>query len=284
MDTELAGDQRIDDARSLTFDSAPLTGDIEILGAPAVTLDLAVDQPVAFLAVRLNDVDPEGLSRRVTYAVLNLTHRDSHECPTPLTPGQRYRIRIQLRDHAYAFKASHRIRVAISTTYWPLIWPSPAPVRLTLYAGNSTLELPVRPRRASDAQLASFGEKSDFSAGGQMRPATRPTNKGQAPTKDFEWQLPQRKLLIRSTPGDVVGTGSAVEVSEIRDDDPTSAKLEYRRSAVLRGHEQNVRVETELRLTLTNEDFLLTGIVRALDNDSEVFSRTWDWTIPRQLV
>ena len=157
-DAEAPTDQRIDDALSLTFDSQPLQDGFEILGAPLVTLDLSVDKPVAFLAVRLNEVQPTGESTRITYAVLNLTQRQSREFPTAIEPGKRYRIPIRLRDRAYAFKAGNRLRVAISTTYWPLIWPSPEAVTLSLYAGSSELELPVRPARPEDARLRSFGE------------------------------------------------------------------------------------------------------------------------------
>jgi predicted acyl esterase len=74
-----AGDQQEDDARSLTFETPPLEAPIEILGAPVVTLDVASDRPIASLVVRLCDVHPSGESLRVSYGVLNLTHRDSHE-------------------------------------------------------------------------------------------------------------------------------------------------------------------------------------------------------------
>ena len=60
LDLELPFDQRIDDARSLTFDSPPLEEAFEMLGAPTLTLELAVDKPVAFLAARLNEVRPTG--------------------------------------------------------------------------------------------------------------------------------------------------------------------------------------------------------------------------------
>ena len=78
-----AGDQRPDDARSLVFDTPPLDAPIEMLGAPVVTLDLASDRPIANLVVRLCDVHPSGESLRVSYGVLNLTHRDGHERPAP---------------------------------------------------------------------------------------------------------------------------------------------------------------------------------------------------------
>ena len=74
-----AGDQREDDARSLVFETPPLDETIEILGAPVVTLEIASDRPIANLVVRLCDVHPDGESLRVSFGVLNLTHRDSHE-------------------------------------------------------------------------------------------------------------------------------------------------------------------------------------------------------------
>jgi predicted acyl esterase len=83
-----AGDQRPDDARSLLFETAPLDAPVAILGAALVTLDVASDRPIANLAVRLCDVQPGagrmgGASLRVSYGVLNLTHRDGHAAPAP---------------------------------------------------------------------------------------------------------------------------------------------------------------------------------------------------------
>ena len=95
--------------------------------------------------MRLNDVKPDGSVARATYGVLNLTHRKGHDKVVAMTPGKRTKVRVQLNDAGYNFRKGHRIRVAVSTTYWPLIVPSPEPVELTLHTGTSTLELPVRP-------------------------------------------------------------------------------------------------------------------------------------------
>jgi hypothetical protein len=150
--------QREDDGKSLTFDSYPLEETLEILGAPIVSLDLSVDRPCALVAVRLNDVAPHGASTRVTYGLLNLTHWESHETPVPIEPGQRFQARIVLNDVAYSFPPGHRLRVSVSTSYWPITWPSPEPVTLTLFSAASVLELPVRPTSALDAQLREFEE------------------------------------------------------------------------------------------------------------------------------
>jgi uncharacterized protein len=153
---ELPLDQRPDDCHSLTFDTPPLSERVEILGAPVLELDLAADAPSAMLAVRLNDLAPDGTSLLVSYGLLNLTHRESHAAPAPLEPGKTYRVCVQLNDVAHAFGEGHCLRIAITTSYWPMAWPSPARVVLTMGSGSSTLRLPVRPPSPQDEALRPF--------------------------------------------------------------------------------------------------------------------------------
>ena len=85
---EFATDQREDDGKSVVFDSEPLSDQYQILGAPVVSLMVSSDKPQANVAVRLCDVSPDGQSARVSFGVLNLSHRDSHEHPQSLVPGR----------------------------------------------------------------------------------------------------------------------------------------------------------------------------------------------------
>jgi putative CocE/NonD family hydrolase len=287
--TELPADQSIDDGRSLCFDSAPLTEPFEILGPVVLNLALSVDRPVALIAVRLNEVEDDGESRRIAYGVLNLTHRDSHESPQPLEPGQRYNVRMQLQDCAYSFKAGKRLRIAISTTYWPAFWPSPEPVHLTVFAGASTIQLPVRPPRGDDAKLHPFGEAFVPDTSGMT------TVKEGAPSyKVFEWDVATRKLTVRSASRDqgiqrlnATGTeltGTLKEVAAIADDDPTSAKIVVERSQGYKREDWDVVVRAKLEFSATKDDFLLTGQLNVSDAGKEIFARTWDRKIPRDLM
>ena len=141
---DMPGDQTQDDAQSLCFDSPLLTADLDVVGQASVDLEFASDQPVANVAIRLNDVWPDGSVSRITYQLQNLCLQLSRDAPDALVPGKRYRVKIKLNDSAWRISAGHRLRVAISTACFPMMWPAPEPVTLTVYTGKSMLNLPVR--------------------------------------------------------------------------------------------------------------------------------------------
>lgn len=82
----MPGDQRYEDALSVRFDTEILEQEFAIAGPPKIELTICVDKPEAQIAVRLNDIWPDGAATRMTYGVLNLTHRDSHGVPEPMVP------------------------------------------------------------------------------------------------------------------------------------------------------------------------------------------------------
>ena len=152
-------DQRNDDGLSISLTSAPSIERLEILGSPLAKLSVAADRPAALISVRLCDVGPTGESTLITRRMLNLTHRDSDEHPKPLEPGKRYDVTVPLGAIAYAVPSGHRLRLAVSPTYWPFAWPSPEPVTLSLFTGESSrLELPVRSTRVQELDVPNFDE------------------------------------------------------------------------------------------------------------------------------
>ncbi len=150
---DMQRDQRADDAGSLCFDGQPLEAPMDILGAPVVELDLWSDSPTAQIAARLCAVAPDGRSHRITFGLLNLNHRNGHARPEALPVGKPVRVRVQMDDIGYRVPAGWHLRVALSTSYWPMIWPSPAATTLTVLAGSARLETPVRPT-AAGSELA----------------------------------------------------------------------------------------------------------------------------------
>ncbi len=146
--TGLARDLRPDEATSIVFTSSKLESPVSFLGFSEAILYLSSTHPIATAVVRLTDVAPDGTSSFVTAGVLNLTHRNSHEQPEPLTPGTIYEVHISLKSTAYRFIPGHRIRLSLATGSWPQLWPSPYPSTLTVHHGPehpSRLILPTLP-------------------------------------------------------------------------------------------------------------------------------------------
>ena len=142
-DSEMAGDQRGDDAGSLAFDSAVLTEACVILGRPVVALTVSSDAPLANLAARLVDVHPDGTATRVAYGVLNLAHRHGNAEPQPLEPGVSTDITLVLDACGYRFQPGHLIRLSLSSAYWPIILPPPFNATMEIDLGTMELQLPL---------------------------------------------------------------------------------------------------------------------------------------------
>ena len=173
-EADAAVDQRADDGRSLSFTSAPLPERIELLGNARVELELESDRPVAQLTARLCDVAPDGASLLVTRGVLNLTHRDSHEHPAPLEPGERTRVVVELDGIAQAIPAGHRLRLALSPAYWPWLWPAPEPVTLAVHtAAERAGAAGARAARRGRGAAAVRGARGGAAAGDRDARARR---------------------------------------------------------------------------------------------------------------
>jgi len=282
---ELPPDQRAEDGLSLCFTSEPLGERLEILGFPDVVLELAADRPTALVAVRLCDVAPDGASLLVTRNVLNLTHRNGHEAPAPLVPGERLAVTVRLHGIAHAFSLGHRIRVAVSPTYWPQAWPSPQPVTLTIFGGR--LELPVRPPRPGDDALSPFGPPE--SAAPRAIEVVAPAAPGRRLSRDVgsgrhELVVDQDFWGARRLPDGLVYSERGRDTFAIVEDDPLSASVRCEwRIDVGRG-EWQTRIETASAMSADEEAFLVTNVLDAYEGNARVFTKTSTAAIPRDLV
>jgi len=277
---EMPGDQRADDTKSACFDMA-LTAPIDIVGAPVVKLMLFADRPAAMVAVRLCDVHPDGSSTRITYGVLNLCHRDGHETPKPVKPGDAMNVSIQLDDIAYQVPAGHTLRVAVSSSYWPLVWPSPEPVSLTLLSGS--IDLPSR--------LAGQGNEVTFAEPEAARPwntqtVRKPTNSRKVETDDKTGLITLSIVddfgEIRDAEHGLISGGTARERWTIHPSNPLSAHGVTHWTATLMREEWVVRTETFAAMHSDQKNFYLTGRIEAYEGETRVFERDFHETVPRE--
>lgn len=142
-DAEMAGDQVIDDEKSYILETKPFQDARSYLGIPEVELIVASKAPLANLVIRLVDVHPDGRATRISFGVLNLAHRNGYEHPEPMPVDEAVAIRMRLDACGYSLKEGHRLRIAISTAYWPMILPDPYNAGITIDRSSLKLSLPL---------------------------------------------------------------------------------------------------------------------------------------------
>jgi putative CocE/NonD family hydrolase len=283
---DLAADQRRDDALSACVDLDPQAEPLALLGFPAVELDLAADRPLALVCVRLCDVFPDGTSALVTRGLLNLAHRDSHEHLEPLEPGRRYGVRVELDSIAYTVPAGHRLRVAVSSTYWPWAWPSPEPVTLTVHGG--TLELPVRPVRAEDQELPAFAEPEHTPVVETQRDATAPD--GRSLRRDYATRRLEQHFdydaggTVRLVPIELDSEDTNHTVYAIAEGDPLSAEVSFHATTGIARGGWSGRAEVTASMHADAEAFHVTTELTATESGEPVFHRRWEHRFPRDHV
>ena len=287
---ETPADQRHDDGFSLVFDSAPLNERMEILGAPEIEIEIASDMPVAQLCARLCDLAPDGSSRRVSYGVLNLTHRDSHAEPSALTPGSFYKVRLKLNDCGYAFAPGHVVRLALSSAYWPLIWPAPEAATLTARLPGKLI-LPVRPPDPHDAAIG-FAPPLR----GDPAPVTKVAEGRMTRTTALDL-LTGVATYVTHGEGGLFGEGAhrfdEIDTTVSHDlrreltigaEDPLTARYRLTQSYEMGREGWRIRIETRTSMHATATDFVVQARVDAYENGTLAGSRDWEETIPRDLL
>ena len=184
-------DQRDDEALSLTYTTQPLPEDREITGVPIVKLFASTTADEGMFSARLNDVAPDGSSAEITDGCLNIAHRESlnYEKLLPVVPGEVYELTLRLCDTSYLVKAGHRLRLAIASSDFPYVWPSPKPAVNTVYHGQkgpSHMVVPFVPEQVPPLPKPTVREP----AATQRLPSRYPTVENQK----ADWRI-ERDLL-----------------------------------------------------------------------------------------
>lgn len=285
---DLSSDQRIENGLATVFTSAPLEEPMKILGFPEFDVELTSDQMNALLTARLCDVAPDGSSTRVTWGMLNLTHRNSHEHPEHLVPGEKYLVTVRLNAVGHTLPKGHRWQLAISPTYWPHAWPSPKPVTLTVFTNEKTrLRLPVRTEKTIDQELKPFKhpETAEVMEREILREANR-TREIRHNTITDEWVLDDfsdegsRKLVQNA-----IEYGSTNRnVYTIKAGDPLSAKVQCDWTLTVGRGEWQTSLETTSTMTADESTFYLMNHITAYEGNKEVFTKTWKTEVPRDFI
>jgi putative CocE/NonD family hydrolase len=103
----------------LLYTSDVLQEEMEATGPVKVVLYASSDAADTDFVAKLVDVYPDGSSYNMAEGILRARYRESLTTPTPLTPGQVYRMEIDLVGTSVAFRRGHRIRVHVTSSHFP---------------------------------------------------------------------------------------------------------------------------------------------------------------------
>jgi hypothetical protein len=149
----------------LTFTSEPLREDVEAIGQIEIRLWIASSAPDTDFVARVLDVEPDGPAWNLmspTLEVMRARYRHDEREPELLEPGRPYELVLRLGMTGNLFRAGHRIRVQVTSSFFPHVDRNPntgrpvphesrlVPARQTVFhdaARPSRVVLPVVPGR-----------------------------------------------------------------------------------------------------------------------------------------
>ncbi|MBX2881533.1 MAG: CocE/NonD family hydrolase [Granulosicoccus sp.] len=276
---ELPDDQKSEDHNSVVFD-LNVEKTLEIVGKPIVEITFQCDQPQALLEMRLCDVWPDGASTLITRGIMNLCQRNGKEQPQALERGQTYTVCIHLNHVGYAVPAGHRLRLAVSTSYWPIAWPSPNTATVSLHCGESKLHLPIYLEHGEKLKLTEF---KDSAPGQPMATTTlRESKQSRDITVDPEsgnhvWEINADNGAIRFEDSQLEMSSKNLQRYTIHPNDPLSACAEYEWEwEYRRGAEWVTKTWTRTEITCDQKHFYLKAESIAWEHDQIIFSKTWN--------
>jgi hypothetical protein len=189
---------------------------------------------------------------------------------------------LTLDQMGYRLAPGHRLRLALSTTYWPWLWPAPEVATVTLHDG--ALDLPVHQGAGDEwtpppPRMAPAWKHRVLRAGRAARRIEHDLIGG------------TRAVVIEEDTGDsenlthgLVTGETMAERWEIRPGDPLSARAVIRWEQRLSRGDWQVRTLAETEMTSTATGLRMAARLRAWDGDDMVAERRWDETVPRDFV
>jgi uncharacterized protein len=279
-------DQRLEDAYTLNWTSAPLTDAIEILGHPQVEISVSATTDIATLTVRLVDVAPDGTAALVTKGILNLTHRESHEAPSPLTPGEIYNVTIPLDATSWLFEPGHAIRFSVAGADFPNSWPSPNAYTGTIHCGGS---------QPSRLLLPVVGPQEPALAQPQLQPPTSFEPLVQSNAEKATWRVTRDHIYqtaeVRMRTAGRTRLNEQMEIAQERDvtcqvseQNPAQASVRGLGRTTLYWPDRVIETRARGQIESTTTVFNVTIQLDITMDGVPHFNRRWVCTFPRHLL
>jgi hypothetical protein len=274
-------DQRRDDAQSLCFDSQPLTEPLALLGDVRLKLRLSSDTACGQLVARLNTVAPDGQVSQITYGVLNLNLRDDFAQLTPPVPGEPMDVELSLDQVGVRLPCGYRLRLALSTASFPLLWPSRELTTLTLLPELQSVQLPVFTGKAVECP---------FEAPQSAQPAALEVLRAAAPKRTLIEDVSSGEVCVRIE--DDLGALRFLDHGLWVDQrcteeyrtlpwDPLSTRADIQWQYRVGREQWSIEVDSSLHLRADDQWFYVEAEQVARENGEQVHHRQWSKRVAR---
>ncbi|MEM9497874.1 MAG: CocE/NonD family hydrolase [Pseudomonadota bacterium] len=275
-------DQAEDDNRALCFESALLDEDLLLYGSVELEVAVAAEVARSQICVRLNDVSPEGVSSRVCVSVLNLALDDALDAPYAPQVGESKVVRVLLHTAAYRFRAGHRIRLALASSYWPTVW-TPSSADAPRLVGGSVV-FPVLPD-APETLCRPFPTPVDLPVTKSFETLKAPRLSRSRDVRDngelrIAWHQPSTSVHFEDT-----GTTFSYETQaehSIRSDDANSAQSAFTHRMTLDRPDGSASVVSSVKATSTAQSYHVNGQIEVSWSGVEIYEKQWSCTVERR--
>lgn len=285
MSFYLADDQRADEAHSLVYTTAPLEEDLRILGWPRVILHVASTARVATFVAKLAEVSPEGYSTLIVDGSINGTRRNSLTEPEAMVPGEVYELEVPMNPTGWTVRRGHRLRLAISSSDFPNLWPTPEPARNRVHRDAthpSRLILPL----VAESQLAT----PKFAAPVSLAEVVK--SYGEPPAQQvIEDQITGLVTVINRRAGKTVlegNLGTLVSAQDFRcsanTKNPAQASIVGTHRFTLEREDGTIEVVAESTIRATATTFQIMIDLNVTRNGRPFFQKRWTVSEPRRLL
>jgi hypothetical protein len=191
-------------------------------------------------------------------------------------------ITIKLDDIGYEIPQGHKLRLAISTAYFPLLWPAAQKGNLSLDLSTAQLSIPCHDRTGQLTRDLGQGYVCPVNKITEIRPETH-TRVTQTNAANG-----QQTTVIDDVFGEFTFVDHGLTVGDVcREEhsilphDPNSA------TSFCKWHSRQARpgweidVYTSLKVTCDANNFYLDASLEALENGQQVHQKTWQEQVPR---
>jgi putative CocE/NonD family hydrolase len=271
----LPRDQHDDDARSITFSSAPLPEALEVCGRAALRLTALLGPgPPRSVVVRLTHVGEDGRSVLITSGTGELPSVSEHELPAAGERAKR-RCGVTLFPTAYAVPAGERLRLTVAGADFPRLWPEPRAGDLAVVcgAGGTELVVPLADAEAREIEMAPAAAPAAPSLVLRADPLYTVTR---SPVTDEVTVTVGDHLLMKTPQEEHTLDTNGYMSATVSADRPDAAQLEGK--AVTRVDSAHGEFVVRAQVQITGAATVMVGEVAL--GDEVVFSRRWTATAP----